>query len=244
MDSLGSGVKLIKFDINGLVALDKPIGIMSHPNVKSIEKNSLINAAYDQKLKKYLLKNDLDFFLLNRLDSPTSGLLIGCFDHELAKAVIASFATNKVKKKYMALAKFTPCQKHGHWKDFLKKTLINNKLRLEKIIGEKCLTDYKILEIINFKDITLALLELKPITGKTHQLRAQCAIHNLPIAGDKIYGDFKLIKLLINSNQQRMFLHSEELELSYKLQNKEYKFFANSGCEFKNMKIIKLILLH
>ncbi|MDR1458152.1 MAG: hypothetical protein LBI37_01345, partial [Puniceicoccales bacterium] len=124
------------------------------------------------------------------------------------------------------------------------KIVTNNRLRLKKAPGEKCLTDYKILKTINLQNITLALLALKPITGRTHQLRAQCALHNLPILGDKTYGDFNLNRLFAKSNQSRMFLHSESLEIAYNLQGKEYKFFAASNCFFKNIEGIKLILLH
>ncbi|MDR0351353.1 MAG: RNA pseudouridine synthase [Puniceicoccales bacterium] len=244
---LAHGVKLIQFDANGLVALDKPIGIMAHPNDKSIKKKeeekkiSLLAAPYNAKLKKYSLGNGLDFFLLNRLDSPTSGVIIGCFDHGLAEAVITSFSLNRVHKKYIALTKFSPCPKQGHWENFLQKTIVNNKLRLIKTTGEKCLTDYKILKIIDAQRLTLALLALKPITGKTHQLRIQCAMHNLPILGDKTYGDFRLNRLFAKTNQPRMCLHSESMEIAYNLQNKEYKFYATSHCPFQNTENIELI---
>ncbi|MDR2735230.1 MAG: RNA pseudouridine synthase [Puniceicoccales bacterium] len=230
---LGPGVKIVKFDDNGLIALDKPPGIVSHPNGKSIEETALLKAYYDQKLKKYSLGNSLDFFLLNRLDSPTSGVIIGCFDQALAEAVIHSFALNSVEKKYIALTKFTPCPNRGRWEECFQKTLINNRLRLRKAPGEKCITCYKILKIIDFRGTALALLELRPITGKTHQLRAQCAFHNLAIIGDKTYGDFGLNKQLNKSNLSRMFLHSESLKIAYNLHGKAYKFLAISTCNFK-----------
>ena len=55
----------------------------------------------------------------------------------------------------------------------------------------------------------MALLELQPKTGRTHQLRIQCANRGLPIVGDRTYGDFQRNKAL---KGEALFLHSESVE--------------------------------
>jgi 23S rRNA-/tRNA-specific pseudouridylate synthase len=140
------------------------------------------------------------------------------------------------------LTKFAPGKKQGTWEDFLTKTIKNNTIRMRQSMGERCLTEYKISEIINNRGLALALMELSPITGKTHQLRAQCSIHNLPIIGDRTYGNFSINKeFLRRFGQNRMFLHSESINLIYHLENTTFNFLATSICEFKNIVNIKLI---
>ena len=58
----------------------------------------------------------------------------------------------------------------------------------------------------------MALLELKPTTGRTHQLRIQCANRGIPIVGDRTYGDFQKNRDFQND---RLFLHAEEVGLSF-----------------------------
>lgn len=57
----------------------------------------------------------------------------------------------------------------------------------------------------------MALLELRPGTGRTHQLRIQCANRGLPIVGDRTYGDFTKNR---NSKVESLFLHAESIELA------------------------------
>jgi 23S rRNA-/tRNA-specific pseudouridylate synthase len=60
----------------------------------------------------------------------------------------------------------------------------------------------------------LALLQLEPATGRSHQLRVQCARRHLPIVGDATYGDFRANRdYARHSGQKRLFLHSHETSL-------------------------------
>ena len=76
----------------------------------------------------------------------------------------------------------------------------------------------------------MALLELRPTTGRTHQLRIQCANRGMPIVGDRTYGDFTKNR---NSKAESLFLHSEAIELplgagsfkSYVAEPKCFKLF-------------------
>ena len=56
----------------------------------------------------------------------------------------------------------------------------------------------------------MALVELRPTTGRTHQLRIQCANRGIPIVGDRIYGDFQKNRLVMTDF---LFLHSESIEI-------------------------------
>jgi 23S rRNA-/tRNA-specific pseudouridylate synthase len=63
----------------------------------------------------------------------------------------------------------------------------------------------------------MSLLELEPKTGRTHQLRIQCSQRNLPIVGDRTYGDFEKNRAFAKSTgQQGMFLHAERVKVPFR----------------------------
>ena len=61
----------------------------------------------------------------------------------------------------------------------------------------------------------LALVKLEPKSGRTHQLRVQCASRGMPIIGDRTYGDFSLNRKIAKSTKiERMLLHSTQIEIN------------------------------
>ena len=75
----------------------------------------------------------------------------------------------------------------------------------------------------------LALLELKPRTGRTHQLRVQCARRQLPIVGDQTYGDFRKNREFAKvARTKRLFLHSLETQVRYSWAGREWSFGARA----------------
>jgi 23S rRNA-/tRNA-specific pseudouridylate synthase len=78
-------------------------------------------------------------------------------------------------------------------------------------------------------DPPLALIQLEPRTGRSHQLRVQCAKRHLPIVGDQTYGDFGRNRdLAKRTGQKRLFLHSLETRFTYQWAGKEFKFTARA----------------
>jgi 23S rRNA-/tRNA-specific pseudouridylate synthase len=76
----------------------------------------------------------------------------------------------------------------------------------------------------------LALLELKPHTGRTHQLRVQCAKRQLPIIGDQTYGDFRKNREFAKAAKtKRLFLHSLETLVRYQWAGRVWRFAAKAA---------------
>jgi 23S rRNA-/tRNA-specific pseudouridylate synthase len=76
----------------------------------------------------------------------------------------------------------------------------------------------------------LAVLELEPHTGRTHQLRHQCAERRLPILGDQNYGNFRLNRELARKlGTDRLFLHARTVELEFALGRERVRFTAESA---------------
>lgn len=207
-------VKLIKAS-KGILAINKPCGLLSHPNTSDKFKQSVVQAPYDFDKEAYKLGNEW-VYLLNRLDSPTSGVLLLATDFSVAHEVRALFKSHAVRKIYCALVKGRfPIQKIV-WKDFLSTRKEQQKLRTQchaSNVGIMAQTRVSCLHTFSQKGRSLSALELYPLTGRTHQLRVQCAYHRFPILGDKIYGDFNLNRQL---KLNRLYLHAKTIQFELK----------------------------
>ena len=75
----------------------------------------------------------------------------------------------------------------------------------------------------------LSLLRLEPRTGRSHQLRVQCAKRGTPIVGDQTYGDFARNRAFAKANgTKRLFLHSQETAFDYEYRGKRQTFVASA----------------
>lgn len=227
---LGTGVRLLVRHPAGLLALDKPAGLAAHPNRPADQKHSLLNAPYALDEECYHLPDGARLFLLNRIDSPTSGLVLAATDPELAAHIKERFRENAVAKTYFAVVKGARLQPPaGLWRDRLDKQRRGGVVRaVVGIRGIPAVARYQ-WQAACTTPVPLSLLRLQPETGRTHQLRVQCAAHGHPIAGDKTYGDFAFNRLVEKSlGEDRLFLHAAALSLSFFWQGRQENFQAAS----------------
>ena len=94
----------------GLLAVDKASGVVSHPNRNSADTNALIPLPYDHDREAYSDGKN-QWFLLNRLDGPTSGVILLANDPEVAATAKTVFANHLVAKSYAAVVKGIPPRK-------------------------------------------------------------------------------------------------------------------------------------
>ena len=75
----------------------------------------------------------------------------------------------------------------------------------------------------------LAMIQLEPRTGRSHQLRVQCAKRHLPIVGDATYGDFEHNRAFAKrTGEKRLFLHSLATKFEYEWKGKTFAFSAKA----------------
>lgn len=218
---------------SGIFALEKPAGVMTHPNAPGLAaaKNALLVADYSLKNECYFTRDAngivRKIFVLNRLDSPTSGIVLCADNEKIAKLARAAFAATGVRKVYYALVCGNVPEKM-RWKDFLIRESTNGNLHVRvaphgKLRGAQYAeTDVECVRKIG----NYSLVKLLPKTGRTHQLRVQCASRGFPILGDKAYGDFSENKKIANN---RLFLHAAETEITFPWQAREIRFLATSA---------------
>ena len=158
-------------------------------------------------------------YSVHRLDKDTSGVFIIAKKRESAQLLTSLFRLRKVHKTYLAICHGEINKNTGTWDDDL--------IRYdgEKKIIEKAKTIYKVLD----KNSDASLLELKPITGRKHQLRKQ-----LYAIGNPIFGDIKY--KLSNFNKginKNLMLHSYQIR--FKINDVKYTYSALLPDYFKKL---------
>ena len=198
---------------SGILAIEKPAGVLTHPNQPGIDHNSLLAAHYDEKNETYTWEGG-KLHLNNRLDSPTSGIVVASLDAKIAKALHELFRNKQVNKEYLAIVKGIPTTKRGDWKDRLERSKKDGQLRVAKGRGGfPSRTAFARLQTTRLP-FALSLLKLTPETGRTHQLRVQSALHRHPIVGDRNYGDFTFNRNFQKATKsKRLYLHAHKIHI-------------------------------
>jgi tRNA pseudouridine32 synthase/23S rRNA pseudouridine746 synthase len=123
--------------------------------------------------------------LAHRLDKDTSGCLVLGRHPRALRDLGALFASGKVTKTYWAVVEGGPPEDAGRIDMALAKRSPERGWWMKPdAAGQAAITDFRVLG----RGDGLTWLELKPLTGRTHQLRVHCASSGFPIVGDEVYG--------------------------------------------------------
>ena len=222
---LGNGVALLTHDASGLAAFGKPAGVLSHPNTSGEERRALLVAPYDLAGEFYETGKGR-LWLVNRLDSATSGVMLATSNEALAATVRAQFRHREVRKVYVALVFGAPREPTQVWSDRLAVDKRGGQIRSKAGGGVPAESRMRVIRASRGEPL-LALLRLEPRTGRSHQLRVQCARRGLPIVGDQTYGEFRRNREFAKlAGTKRMFLHSLETSFPYEFQGAKHHFAA------------------
>ncbi len=236
----GAGVRRVALDANGLAALDKPEGVLSHPNSPKDEARSLLRTRYDPDEECFEWSAGglpRRLWLINRLDSATSGLILAATSGDLAREVRAQFQRRQVRKAYRALVFGKPRQSAEAWRDVLDVKKQGNRIRTAAGSGNLPAECRMALVRAGSGPVRLSLIRLEPQTGRSHQLRVQCAKRGLPIVGDRTYGNFAANREYARAGgSKRMFLHSLSISFEYSFGGGRHPFaaVASQPPEFEN----------
>lgn len=231
------GVRVIEVSPSGLLVVEKPAAVMSHPNTEAADPTALLAAPYRFDDEGYDGLSEgaaaKRVWLLNRLDSATSGLLLMAVDEGVSAVVRELFARHRVEKTYFAVVKGNPPPLPDVWVDRLKrrpaaKGRSAGPLRVQA--GGELLAKTKQKCIRTDRNgMNLSLMQLTPFTGRTHQLRVQCSMRGSPILGDRTYGDFKLNRQIAKIvGEKRLYLHSGRIKLDFSYLGQYFKIECES----------------
>ena len=162
-----------------ILVIDKPAGIVVHRGPGG---GPDLESAFDQ------LRFGLPHppALAHRLDRDTSGCLVLGRHPKSLRRLGALFASGQIAKVYWAVVAGQPAEGEGRIETGLKKLTRSTGWRMVvDPAGQRAITDYRLLGAADGR----AWLELRPRTGRTHQLRVHCAALGCPVVGDPVYGD-------------------------------------------------------
>jgi 23S rRNA-/tRNA-specific pseudouridylate synthase len=121
--------------------------------------------------------------LVHRIDKDTSGIIILAKNIQTSRYMLHLFKTKNVHKKYIAIVSAKNLKAESGVID-VPLSRRNDKVIVDKIGGKEAITEYKLIK--NLRD-DLAVLEISPKTGRTHQIRTHLQYIGCPILGDKRY---------------------------------------------------------
>jgi len=200
----------IIYEDENVIVINKPAGILTHSKGTLNEEFTVADFI---KSRVKITGENAEFFstnrsgIVHRLDRATSGVIIGAKNSDAANLLQKQFSDRKAKKTYLAIVEKPPKMPEARIDLPIGRNPSHpSQFRVDPK-GKPAKTDYKIMQ--NLSDGT-ALLELKPLTGRTHQLRVHLAYIGSPIVGDPIYS----IKTAKFDPMRRMFLHAAKLEIT------------------------------
>ncbi|RUA33510.1 MAG: pseudouridylate synthase [Bacteroidetes bacterium] len=214
----------IIYQDNYLVAINKPHGLLVHRTKIATETDIFaLQLLRDQLGKKV--------YPIHRLDRKTSGVLLFALDEENNSKTTALFRDQKIEKTYLAIVRgFTDSE-----------GTIDYALRKESGQLQESLTHYKTLAqteipvpLGKFETSRYSLVEVKPETGRMHQIRKHLAHIHHPIIADRPHGCNKQNKLFKEKwGMDSMLLHAKEVKFKHPVTQENLTIKANISSEFE-----------
>src|SRR5438552_7283741 len=175
---------VILYEDNHCLAVAKPAPLLTQapPGVLSLE-----GMAREYLRKKYQKKGRIYLGVPHRLDRPVSGVVLFARQTKSAQRLAEQFQQRQVAKVYWAFVEGHVEPAEGVWEDWLLKMPeeARSAMATPETAGAKpAVTAYRTL--MPLEDCTL--LEMRPQTGRMHQLRVQAAARGWPVRGDVLYG--------------------------------------------------------
>lgn len=204
----------ILYQDKDLLVVNKPSGILTNPGRGEALADSLLSRvqqAYPGAL------------LVHRLDLSTSGVVVFALRRKAERELKRQFAERLVKKRYLAVVSGFLSSDEGIITLPLRADPLNPPTQHVHPEGKAAETAYRVLQRSCKPGIEQTLVELKPVTGRSHQLRVHMAALGHPIIGDAFYAPQS-----IQQAAPRLLLHAAELDLFQPYSQQPLNFKADT----------------
>ena len=175
----------VLYEDNHVLAVNKPAGLLVHGDETGDTTLADLAKAYIKE--KYNKPGNVFVGVVHRLDRPVSGVVLLAKTSKALARLNELFRSKKTQKTYLAVVQHRPPQEEGTFVHWLVKDSSRNITKAyakENKSGQRSELHYKLLQAQQ----GFYLLEVSPITGRSHQIRVQLASMRCPILGDLKYG--------------------------------------------------------
>jgi 23S rRNA pseudouridine1911/1915/1917 synthase len=218
----------VLFEDEYLIAVDKPAGMLTHP-AAHVSTGTLVNALLG---RVPLALEGEDFGpegyrpgIVHRLDQDTSGVIVVAKTREAHAVLSAAFQERETRKFYLAITAGVPSRQVSVTAPVGRHPTAKVKMSVGGTNSRDARTDFKVLAITPAERPTLALVQARIFTGRTHQIRVHLQHLKTPVLGDLVYG--KPSALIA-----RQALHAWRLELSHPITHQPLRLEASPPEDF------------
>ncbi len=187
---------IIYLDDN-VIVVNKPVGILTH--AKGALSDEFTVAEFFRRYTTFGLDTNRPG-IVHRLDRDTSGVIIGARNPETAVSLQKQFSERTTKKTYIAIVDGILKEKEARIELPIGRNPAEPSTFRIDAKGKAAITQYTVLATSDAQ----SLIELRPVTGRTHQLRVHMQYIHAPITGDRVYG----------KSADRLYLHAAQLEIT------------------------------
>ncbi|MDP8955448.1 MAG: RluA family pseudouridine synthase [Actinomycetota bacterium] len=189
----------VRYEDSDLLVVSKPAGLLSHPT-PSVRTGTLVNRLLGRRTSLSTGSGPDRPGIVHRLDAGTSGLMVVAKNDQAHRALSEMFRRHRVERAYLALVRgVVP---HDRFRIEAPLGRERARIRVQAVTGKEAATDVEVRDRLPRS----TLVEARPRTGRTHQIRVHLSSVGHPILGDRTYGGggTDAVKLGLT----RPFLHS------------------------------------
>jgi 23S rRNA pseudouridine1911/1915/1917 synthase len=212
----------ILYEDEDLVVVDKPSGRVVYPGAGNRRSTLLQGLLHGRTLARIGAPERPG--VVHRLDKETSGVILFAKSDSAYYSLIRQFKDRTVQKTYLALVHGRVEQDEGRIEAPLGRDVQNRQRRaIRKRGGRPAVTEFRVLQ--RHDDATL--LQVSPLTGRTHQIRVHLTAIGHPVVGDPLYG-----RKNRKESTQRLMLHAWKLAITHPRSGRVLEFIAPVPAEF------------
>ena len=217
----------IVFENDDLIVVNKPAGMVVHP-AAGHSTGTLVHAALAHAPEMEGIGGEQRPGVVHRLDKNTSGLILLAKNDLTHRWLQDQFRSRKIQKTYLALVDGHPPTPVGRVEAPIgRDSRARNKMAVvTPAKGRQAVSEYRTIESF----ANHSLLEVHPITGRTHQIRLHLAFLGCPVAGDTVYGH-RQSSIPI----KRHFLHAARLQVQLRGEAAPHNFEAPLPADLKHI---------
>jgi len=210
----------VLYEDSDLVVVDKPAGLVVHP-APGHARGTLVNALLHHCRDLAGIGGELRPGIVHRLDKGTSGVLVAAKNDAAHAGLARQFKRHDVERVYCALVRGAPAPDSGRMEGAIGRHRQDRKrMSVRTARGRAAATAWRVGR--RFPRSGCAWLEVRPETGRTHQIRVHLAAAGLPILGDPVYGRAREPGVALS----RPALHAAVLGFAHPLSGRRLRFEA------------------